>query len=92
MVRGHDEVLALWRQFAAVWTRLVFEPEEIVADDGSVAIVRVHVTATGGESGVDADRVIYYVMGVRDGLLARIVPHDTLAEAAATAGLATGAE
>ena len=90
MVRGHEEVLALWEQFRSVWTRLVFQPEEIIEDDGELVIARIHVEATAAESGIGVDRTIHYLMQVRDDLLARIVPFDSLAEARAAAGEARG--
>ena len=87
VVNGHDEVLALWHQFAGVWERLVFEPEEILYDRDDTAIVRIHVQATGGESRVNVDRVLYYALRVTDGLLVRIEPFDSPEAAAEAAGV-----
>jgi ketosteroid isomerase-like protein len=87
VARGHDEVRELWRRFTGVWEELVFDPEEFVHDAGDTVIVRIHVHGVGRESGVAVDRTLYYLLTVRDELLTRIVPFDTLAEAAAAGGI-----
>jgi ketosteroid isomerase-like protein len=87
VVRGHGEVLELWRQFSGVWERLVFDPEEILHDAEGVAIVRIRVQGTGGESHIEVDRTLFYVLTLRNGRLQRIVPFDSLADAAEAAGV-----
>jgi ketosteroid isomerase-like protein len=88
VVNGRDEVLDLWRQFAGVWERLVFDPEEILHDADNVAIVRIRVQGTGAESHVEVDQTVFYVLEIgEEGLLERIVPHDSLADAAEEAGV-----
>ena len=85
IARGRDEVLELWRRFASVWDRLVFEPEEVLLDEEGIAIVRIHALGTGGESGIEVDRTVYYVMIIEDELLRRIQPYDSLGDARAAA-------
>jgi ketosteroid isomerase-like protein len=90
VVHGHDEVVELWRQFGSVWERLVFEPQEILYDRGEKTIVRIHLQATGGESGVELDSTLFYAMTIRDGLLLRIRPFDSPEAAAADLGVDPG--
>jgi ketosteroid isomerase-like protein len=87
VVRGHDEVLKLWNQFASVWDRLVFDPQEILYDRGDKAVARIRIQATGSESGVELDSSAYYAMTIRDGLLLRIRQFDSPEEAAADVGI-----
>jgi ketosteroid isomerase-like protein len=87
VIHGHEEVLELWRQFKAAWERLIFDPQEILHDSGETALVRIRVQAVGRGSGVEIDRTLFYVMTIRNGLLARIVPFDTLESAAAEVGV-----
>jgi ketosteroid isomerase-like protein len=87
VMHGHQEVLGLWRQFGAVWDRLVFDPQEILHDSGDTVIARVRIQAIGGESGVELDSTIFYVMTIRNGLLRRIRPFDSPEAAAAAAGV-----
>jgi ketosteroid isomerase-like protein len=87
VMHGHQEVLDLWRQFGAVWDRLVFDPQEILYDSGDTVIARVRIQAIGGESGVELDSTLFYVMRIRNGLLRRIRPFDSPGAAAAAAGV-----
>jgi ketosteroid isomerase-like protein len=87
VMRGHDEVLELWRLFGSVWGRLEFIPQDFLHDSGGTVIARTRLHATGGESGVNLDATLYYLMHIRDGLLHRIQPFDTAEEAAAAAGI-----
>ena len=87
VVRGHAEVRQLWDQFTAAWESLTFEPERILYDDGERVIARIRVHGVGVGSGVEVDRTIIYLAAVRDGMLRRIVPHDSPEEAAAAAGI-----
>ena len=87
VARGRDEVREIWKLFSSVWERLVFAPEEFIYDEGNQAIVRIHVQGTGGESGVEVDRTIYYLLTTRDEQLLKIQPFDTPAEAAAAGGI-----
>jgi ketosteroid isomerase-like protein len=88
VVRGREAVLDLWRQFTGVFDEMVFEPEEILHDVGGTVITRVHVRGVGGESGIVVDQTLFYVMTIGDeGLLERIVPYETLADAAEAAGV-----
>jgi ketosteroid isomerase-like protein len=87
VVHGHQEVLDLWRQFAGVWDRLVFEPEQILYDLDDTVIVRIRVQGTGSESHVQVDRTLVYVLTIRKQKLLRIVPFDSVEEAAEAAGV-----
>jgi ketosteroid isomerase-like protein len=90
VARGHDEVLELWQRFTSVWDRLIFAPEEILYDEGDTAIVRIHVIGTGGESGIEVDRTVYYLMTIEGEQLRRIEPYDSPEDARAAAGLGQG--
>ena len=87
VARGHDEVMEIWRRFRSVWESLVFSPEAILHDAENLAIVRIHIEAKGGESGIHLDQTVFYVLTMRDQKLLRTVPFDTLEEAAAEAGV-----
>jgi len=87
IVHGQDAVLELWRQFGGVWERLVFDPEQVLYDEGDTAIVRIRVQGIGGGSHIEVDRTIFYAMTIRDRKLLRILPFDTPAEAAAAVGV-----
>ena len=87
VVRGHDAVREVWQRFTGVWERLVFDPEEFLYEGDDQAIVRIHVQGTGGESGVEVDRTLYYLLTIRDQKLLRIQPFDTPGEAAAAGGV-----
>jgi ketosteroid isomerase-like protein len=87
VLHGHDEVRKLWRQFTSVWERLVFDPEEILYDRGDKTIARIHLQATGRESGVELNSTLFYAMTVRDGLLLRIRPFDSPQDAAEDLGV-----
>jgi ketosteroid isomerase-like protein len=90
VVHGHDEVMELWRQFASVWERLVFDPQEILYDRGEKTIVRIRLHATGSSSGIELDSTLYYSMTIRDGLLCRFRGFDSPEEAAADLGVGPG--
>ena len=90
VIHGRAAVLELWGHFSSVWDRLVFDPEETLYDQGDTMIVRTHVQATGGGSGVELDQTLYYALTIRDGLLSRIVPNFSLEEAAKEAGIDPG--
>jgi ketosteroid isomerase-like protein len=87
VIYGHEQVLELWRQFGSVWGRLVFTPQDLLHDEGDTVIARTRIQATGGESGVPLDTTIFYVITIRDGLLRRIQPFESLDDAAAAAGV-----
>jgi ketosteroid isomerase-like protein len=90
VAHGHDEVLDVWRQFASVWDRLVFDPQEILYDRGETTIARIHLQAIGSSSGVELDSTLYYAMTIRDGLLARFRGFASPQEAARDLGVDPG--
>lgn len=87
VIHGREGVLGLWRQFGSVWGKLVFTPQELLYDSGETVIAQTRIQATGGESGVELDSTLYYVLAIRDGLLRRIRPFESPEDAAAGAGV-----
>jgi ketosteroid isomerase-like protein len=84
--RGHDEVRDLWRLLREVWDELSLEPEEVLYDRDDLLIERVRFRGRGSASGVEVDRVVYYVQELSDEKLARIRPFDSADEAFEAAG------
>ena len=84
---GREEVRALWETLRSVWDSLTLEIEEVITDSGDVLLARVRFRGTGISSGVEVDRVVYYVMVIRDERLARIQPFDELPAARHAAGI-----
>ena len=87
VAHGHDEVMDIWRRFASVWDRLVFDPQEILYDRGEKTIVRIHLQAIGSSSGVELDSTLYYAMTIRNGLLCRLRGFNSPEEAAEDLGV-----
>lgn len=83
---GHDEVRELWERFTAVWDPIEIEIEEVVAAEPGRIAARTRFRGRGAGSGVEADRVVFYVFRIEDGLLRSIRPFDTEAEALEAAG------
>lgn len=84
---GRDEVRALWDRFAETWEALALSIEEVIAAEPGTVVARTRFRARGTVSGVEADRVVFYVFGIEDGLLRSIRPFETEAEAIGAAGL-----
>jgi ketosteroid isomerase-like protein len=85
--RGRTEVRELWEQFTGAWTTISIEIEEIVAAQPGIVVARTRFHGLGPGSGVEVDRVVFYVYGIEDELLRSIRPFDTEAEALDAAGL-----
>lgn len=83
---GHDEVRRLWTGLREVWDEITLDIEEELWESKETALVRVRFRGTGGSSGIEVDRVLYYVLDVEDELLRRIRPFDDEAEARRAAG------
>ena len=84
--RGHDEVRQLWDAFRSVWEELTLDPEEILYDEDDLLIVTTRFHARGGTIGIELDRVLFYVLEMRDQTLLRIRPFETRAQAFKAAG------
>jgi len=87
VARGHDEVSEVWARFTGVWEELIFDPVEFIHDADDLVIAKVHAHGVGRESGIEVDRTLYYLISTRAQLLTRILPFDTLAEAAEAGGI-----
>ena len=89
--RGHEEVRALMTAFRDVWEELEVDLEEVVHDSEGLLVTRVRFHGIGSGSGVEVDRVVYYVQEIGEDMrLVRIQPFDDLAEARRAAGLGDG--
>jgi ketosteroid isomerase-like protein len=87
IVRGHDQVRQLWAAFRSAWQQITVEIEEMLHDADDILIGRVRFVGRGAGSGIEVDRTLFYVLDLRDELLARIRPFDDLDEARRAAGL-----
>ena len=85
--RGFDEVRVLFDNLAAFWEELTLEVLEVVHESEDQLIVKARFAGRGGEAGIEVDRVLYYVMELRDGLLRRLRPFDSGDEAFEAAGV-----
>jgi ketosteroid isomerase-like protein len=84
---GHDEVRQVWEAFRGAWETLTVEIEEVLHDEGERLVFRARFRGRGQGSGIEVDRVIFYVFDIRDEKLLRTRPFDTLEQAWAAAGL-----
>lgn len=82
---GVDEVKDLWALTKSGWADLQAAVEDVIADQGDTTVVRTRFVGKLRESDVTIDRVVYYVFEIQDGLLRRLRPFDTEAEALAAA-------
>jgi ketosteroid isomerase-like protein len=85
--RGHDEVRMLFENLSGVWEELTLELLEVLHETDDGQILKVRFAGTGGGSGIEVDRTLFYVHDVRDGLLVRQRPYDTEQEAFDAAGV-----
>ena len=85
--RGRDQVRELFAAFRSVWEELTVEIEEVLYDVDPVFVARARFRGLGGTSGIEVDRVLYYVAEVEDGMLRVLRPFDELDEARSAAGL-----
>jgi len=67
--RGRDEVRELWQEFRSVWDELTIALEEVLHADAERVLARTRFRGRGTGSGVEVDRVVFYVFRIRDGLL-----------------------
>jgi ketosteroid isomerase-like protein len=82
---GIDEVRELWALTRSGWDELSVAIEEVLEDRDGYAIARARFFGVLREAGVKVDRQVYYIFDVSDGLLKRLRPFDTEAEARAAA-------
>jgi ketosteroid isomerase-like protein len=88
---GHDEVRTLWRAFRSVWEELTIELEEVVWEAPGTLVLKARFRGKGQGSGVEVDRVLFYVMRIQDQMLVFTKAFDTADEALAEAGAPTDA-
>jgi ketosteroid isomerase-like protein len=84
---GHDEVQQVWDAFRSVWETITLEIEEVLHDEGDQFVYRARFHGKGGASGIEIDRIIYYVLEIEDGKLRRTRPFETREEAFEAAGI-----
>ncbi len=84
---GRDEVRELWDKLTGVFDSIAIEVEEVIAQRPGAVVARARFRGRGTGSGVEVDRVVFYVFGIDDGLLRSIRPFDSEAEALAASGL-----
>lgn len=85
--RGHDEVRQVWNAFRSAWSQITIEIDEVIHDADDLLVLRVRFNARGGASGIEIERTIFYVMGMKEGLLAELRPYEGAQEARRAAGL-----
>jgi ketosteroid isomerase-like protein len=64
--RGRDEVLHAWSAFHEGFETLTAEIEEVLWDGPDALVMRTRVRGLGKGSGLEVDRIVFYVMRVRD--------------------------
>ncbi len=84
---GYDEVRELWVAFRSAWDELSVVLEEVLHDADDTLIERVRFRGRGAGSGIQVDRVVFYVQELRDEKLLRQRPFNTEMEALAAAGV-----
>jgi ketosteroid isomerase-like protein len=84
--RGHQEVIAGFADYFAVWERIDLRPEELI-DTGDQLIVFVHEVARGRESGVVVETDTATVNTLRGGMIVRVRSFMDRSQALEAAGL-----
>jgi ketosteroid isomerase-like protein len=87
---GREEVRTVFESFRSAWEKLTVEIEEIIHEADDLLLTRVRFRGRGAVSGVEVDRVIYYVAEIEDQMLRVLRPFDELEEAQRAAGLVDG--
>jgi ketosteroid isomerase-like protein len=85
--RGHDEVRQVWNAFRSVWSQITIKIDEVIHDADDLLVLRARFNARGGASGIEIERTIFYVMRMKEGLLAELRPYEGVEEARQAAGL-----
>jgi hypothetical protein len=73
--------------FASVWEQLTTELEEVLYADDERIVARACFRGRGAGSGVEVDRLVFYSLRMRDGLLAYVGAFDDEASARRDLGL-----
>lgn len=88
VVRGHDQVRELWNAFRSVWEQVTVEVVEVLEQSDDVLVCKVRFRGQGSASGVEVDRILYYVFEMSaEEMLKRIQPFDDPDEALRAAGM-----
>jgi ketosteroid isomerase-like protein len=87
--RGHEGVLASWRQWLDQWDEYGFEVERVV-DCGDEVFVAAHERASGAASGARVSATIYLVVTVREQKIRRWREYYDEGAARRAAGLEPG--
>ena len=88
--RGRRELRALFEAFRAVWDELTIHLEEVLYDRDDLLVIRIRFRGRGEQSGIEIDRIVFFVQELRNSQLLRQRPFDTEAEAFAAAGVERG--
>ena len=91
VLRGRDEIEALWKQFRSAWDQLTVRLEEILYIDDERVVARARFQGRGAGSGAEVDRVVFYAFRIRDEQLIYSRAFDDEAAARADLGLENGA-
>ena len=85
---GADEVRELWAQTKSGWDDLRVSVDEVLVDTDEMAIVRARFVGRVRDVDLEIDQVVFYIFELDHGLLRRLRPFKTEAEAFAAAGMA----
>lgn len=64
--RGRDEVLVAWSAFHSGFETLTAEIEEFLWESSDALVMRTRIRGLGKGSGLEVDRIVFFVMKVRD--------------------------
>ncbi len=84
--RGRDELLDMWRALRQNFVDFRIEPQEVI-DGGDRVVLMVEAEGSGAGSGAVVRQRWAQVFTMRDGLIARVKPFATKAEAMTAARL-----
>ena len=88
--RGREEVEALWKQFRSAWDEMTVQLEEVLHVDDERVVARARFRGRGAGSGIEVDRIVFYVFRIRDGMLAYCRAFDDESSARADLALDDG--
>lgn len=87
VARGHDQVRRVWDAFGSAWEAVRVDIEEVLHDAGDTLLARARFRGRGAGSGIEVDRELFYVAEIRDDMLLRLRPFDSLPEARRAVGI-----
>jgi hypothetical protein len=64
--KGRDEVLVAWSAFHDGFETLTAEIEEVLWEGPDALVMRTRIRGIGKGSGLEVDRIVFFVMKVRD--------------------------